>query len=735
MERTFNNVKITSSFEVPETRNNLVSGETIGKHFGNIAKNIEVLGEHIDNQTIHAKVWKGTQEEYNAIESKEDDTIYIIKDSDNTLADKMIDDTSITATNKTWSVKKINEKNEQVKDSLNAHAGNADIHVTAAEKAIWNDKADLNQTLRNLTFWSEGDIKDKSLASASGFVFVGNEVTGMPYDNTYWFVSIEHTANHCKITATDINNHRKTFNIVYNDTLSKWDEWINIADGGDAASVNGHTVNSDVPENAFNIMTGATSSAAGTSGLVPVPSAGDQEKVLRGDGTWTEISSGGVGKTGTGTNAEIFNNYEQNTAKGKYSHAEGGMTTALEDYSHIEGYSSSVCPASITNTTPVNDVVALWNNTKFSLASGVGAHVEGRDCMALGNYSHAEGLSSIAVRGHAEGTETYANGVRAHTEGERTTAFGEASHAEGYSSSKAITIVNNSTSIDDIVSSWQSTKFCLTKGQGSHAEGADSLALANYSHAEGAGTIAYGIYSHAEGTRTTALFNQHAQGHYNNTTTATSVDNMGATAGTAFVIGNGTNYAASNAFRITYEGKIYATNATISTGADYAEYFEWADGNLNNEDRVGHFVTFDENSPNMIRIANSTDDYILGIVSGIPSVIGNGDEDWKKRYVLDDFGRYTSETFTYTDIDGTEKTGTHWKQNPDYDPTKKYIPRAERKEWSAVGMLGVLSVRDDGTCVPGKYCTVTNDGTATSSENGYRILRRVSDNVVEILFR
>ena len=123
--------------------------------------------------------------------------------------------------------------------AISAHAGNTDIHVTATEKAIWNDKADLNQTLRNLTFWSEGDIKDKSLASASGFVFVGNEVTGMPYDNTYWFASIEHTTNHCKITATDINNHRKTFNIVYNDTLSKWDEWINIADGGNADTLNG----------------------------------------------------------------------------------------------------------------------------------------------------------------------------------------------------------------------------------------------------------------------------------------------------------------------------------------------------------------------------------------------------------------------------------------------------------------------------------------------------------------
>lgn len=33
-------------------------------------------------------------------------------------------------------------------------------------------------------------------------------------------------------------------------------------------------------------MTGATSSAAGTAGVVPAPAAGDQNKFLRGDGTW-----------------------------------------------------------------------------------------------------------------------------------------------------------------------------------------------------------------------------------------------------------------------------------------------------------------------------------------------------------------------------------------------------------------------------------------------------------------
>ena len=36
-------------------------------------------------------------------------------------------------------------------------------------------------------------------------------------------------------------------------------------------------------------MTGATSGAAGTAGIVPQPAAGDDVKYLKGDGTWATI--------------------------------------------------------------------------------------------------------------------------------------------------------------------------------------------------------------------------------------------------------------------------------------------------------------------------------------------------------------------------------------------------------------------------------------------------------------
>lgn len=64
------------------------------------------------------------------------------------------------------------------------------------------------------------------------------------------------------------------------------------ANGGNAATVGGHTVGKDVPADAVFTdtkpvgMKGATASAAGTAGYVPAPAAGEQAKFLRADGTW-----------------------------------------------------------------------------------------------------------------------------------------------------------------------------------------------------------------------------------------------------------------------------------------------------------------------------------------------------------------------------------------------------------------------------------------------------------------
>ena len=62
--------------------------------------------------------------------------------------------------------------------------------------------------------------------------------------------------------------------LVYNDTSEQWE----------------NTSLSTIINTAVGVMTGASAAAAGESGLVPAPAKGDQDKFLRGDGTWANVN-------------------------------------------------------------------------------------------------------------------------------------------------------------------------------------------------------------------------------------------------------------------------------------------------------------------------------------------------------------------------------------------------------------------------------------------------------------
>ena len=445
--------------------------------------------------------------------------------------------------------------------------------------------------------------------------------------------------------------------------------------------------------------------------------------------------------TGAASHAEG----ERTTASGSKSHAEGSMTTAMGEASHAEGISTNKCPSTINSSNTNDDIISEWKTSKFSLAKGNGSHVKGHDCLALGLLSHAEGGRTITsgTYAHAEGSATTASGEGAHAEGSSTTASGLNSHAEG-SRTKA---TNNYAHAEG--------SSTTASGESSHAEGYITKALGKNSHAEGYRTTASGERSHAEGYFTESLNYQCAIGHLNNTATATASHISGIGTGTSFVIGNGTyslddedneTIVRSNAFRVNDNGQPFGQQAYTTQGCDYAEYYEWLDENKDAEDRRGYFVTLDGEK---IKIANPGD-FVLGIVSAWPSIIGNGDEDWLGRYILDNFGSRIPITFEYeeeeqetiTNEEGepeivtkkVKKTGTHWKQNPDYDPNKPYTQRSERPEWDAIGMLGVLAVRDDGTCQVNGFCTLADGGIATASDKGYRVVKRVTDNIVKVIF-
>ena len=354
----------------------------------------------------------------------------------------------------------------------------------------------------------------------------------------------------------------------------------------------------------------------------------------------------------------------------------------------------------------------------FSLNRRVNSTI-GENSFSAGAYTTASGSSS-----HAVCYSTTASGYCTHAEGSNTYAIGYAAHAEG--------------------------TMCEASGDYSHVEGSNNYANATSSHASGANNDADNYASFVLGKRNKAM------------TTGGAKDN---TVGDVFVIGNGTGAGEnSNAFRVTYAGKAYGLSSYGSTGADYAEFFEWEDGNNENEDRVGYFVTL---SGNKIKKA-TIGDYILGIISGQPCIIGNSDEDWLGRWEHDEFGRFIKEDVEtivtkneVVEVDVLDENGNptgekiietkevetgevihgwKYKANPEYDITKPYIPREERQEWDYVGMLGVLSVRDDGTCKVNGFCKVANGGIATSankyiSGETYRVIERVTDNVVKVVFR
>ncbi len=103
-------------------------------------------------------------------------------------------------------------------------------------------------------------------------------------------------------------------------------------------------------------------------------------------------------------------------------------------------------------------------------------------------------------------------------------------------------------------------------------------------------------------------------------------------------------------------------------------------------------------------------------------MIGNNPIDWTGRFQKDVFGR------VQLDSEGIPITVAT------YDETQTYVERTKRKEWATVGLLGQLVVEDDGTCLVNGYCNVLT-GIATRKSQGYRVLKRLDENHILILFR
>ena len=201
-------------------------------------------------------------------------------------------------------------------------------------------------------------------------------------------------------------------------------------------------------------------------------------------------------------------------------------------------------------------------------------------------------------------------------------------------------------------------------------------------------------------------------------------------------------------FSLRGDGNAFADGSWAGGGADYAEWFEWADGNPDNEDRVGYSVTLDGNK---IKLA-ADGDALIGVISGMPAVIGDSDIDqWKGKYQKDDFGRYLLEEYTQIEwveilepaiesVEAVEAVEYQAAIDATYDDDDGVLLTDAVPEVLAVeGVQGIVAkdaVTEDHSYqhdqIP-EGLTAPDDAVVTSEdENGVKLERRkLSDNYVE----
>lgn len=141
---------------------------------------------------------------------------------------------------------------EVARAAINAHAGKADIHVNAQEKAAWNAKAEISdipqklQYVNYLGYVSDVEnILDNTNYSDSAYecVITTSEAAQIGLPSCWWQIKyFRHTDNNgfgIQIAfPIDGPSHLPRYRTSLG---SDWNDWKLMADGGNAASLQGHS--------------------------------------------------------------------------------------------------------------------------------------------------------------------------------------------------------------------------------------------------------------------------------------------------------------------------------------------------------------------------------------------------------------------------------------------------------------------------------------------------------------
>lgn len=184
----------------------------------------------------------------------------------------------------------------------------------------------------------------------------------------------------------------------------------------------------------------------------------------------------------------------------------------------------------------------------------------------------------------------------------------------------------------------------------------------------------------------------------------------------------------------------------------YSEMYEWSELFKFNIVPYGRFVSFDNNEPGKIKLANNYDN-IIGVTT-INSVITSDDpNEWQGKYLCNEYGDCFLQkkdkavaVNAYDDINEMPYVATYKDSevvpvvNDTFDKSRIYKKRSERPEWVRVNLLGKCIVVDDGNCKPGGYCTVSKEGGIAVpcddiESKKYYVIDRLTDNTIMIFFK
>lgn len=214
-------------------------------------------------------------------------------------------------------------------------------------------------------------------------------------------------------------------------------------------------------------MTGATGSVAGSEGLVPAPTATDNTKFLKGDGTWTSIPAALPSQTGQsgkflttdGTDASwaaVDALPSQTGQSGKFLTTDGtdASWTTLSGLQNTATGSNSltILGTAATNSNSINIGVGSSAGTQHSLVIGKNAYTAaGSDSsICIGNSSYSTNPGGIAI-----------GGGETHVSGNYGIAIGYASSATAES---AIAISGTSS-----IGAWASEQYSIQIGPGKNS--------------------------------------------------------------------------------------------------------------------------------------------------------------------------------------------------------------------------------------------------------------------------